>query len=71
MSRKIINPSSKILCKLKLCVCDNGTYAEDSLNCSYSCSSSVLVIQWYSLRFQYNKMTHYLRLFYSAVTVGN
>ena len=45
MSRKIINPSSKILCKLKLCVCDNGTYAEDSLNCSYSCSSSVLVIQ--------------------------
>ena len=41
MFRKIINPSSKILCKLKLCVCDNGTYAGDSLNCSYSCSSSV------------------------------
>ena len=45
MSRKNISPSSKILCELKFCVCDYGTHAGDNLNCSYGCSSSVLVIQ--------------------------
>ena len=45
MSRKNISPSSKILWELKFCVCDYGTRAGDNLNCSYGCSSSVLVIQ--------------------------
>ena len=45
-SPKIINRSSKILCKLKFCVCDNGTHAGD--NCSSGCSLSALMINSYS-----------------------
>ena len=43
-SLKIINPSSKILCKPKFCVCGYGTNTEDNLNCGYDCSLSVLII---------------------------
>ena len=46
-SPKITNPLSKVLCKLKFCVCDDGTHPGDNLNYSYGCSSSVILIQLY------------------------